>query len=258
MLEAARRAIVKRVEAEANDAVLMAQRAGIEPDPWQADLLRSDDRQILLLCSRQAGKSTTSGVLAMHEAFHNAGSLTLVLSPSLRQSQELFRKVKDVYTALSPVGLPRTVEESGLRMELENGSRLIALPGTEETIRGFSGVDLLLVDEASRVKDDLYQAIRPMLAVSGGRIVLLTTPYGKRGFFFTEWTEGGDAWKRVKITADQCPRIDREWLERERKMIGDWWYQQEYMCQFVETDDQVFSYEDISSAINHDLQPLFG
>ncbi|MDQ3175559.1 MAG: hypothetical protein M3Q91_17935, partial [Acidobacteriota bacterium] len=84
--------------------------------------------------------------------------------------------------------------ESALELEFSNSSRIVALPGKESTIRGFSGVSLLIVDEASRVPDELYQAVRPMLAVSGGDIVLLSTPFGKRGFFHHEWTEGGADW----------------------------------------------------------------
>jgi hypothetical protein len=147
-------------------------------------------------------------------------------------------------------------EESALRMELSNGSRIVALPGKEATIRGFSGVSLLIIDEASRVEDALYQSVRPMLAVSGGRIVLLSTPFGKRGFFHSEWTDG-IGWLRTKITADGCPRIDKEWLERERAMIGDWWYLQEYFCEFVETNDQVFSYDDILASLDSSIKPLF-
>lgn len=257
MIQAVRAAIGRRVESERGDAVLMARRAGLDPDDWQAELLRSQAREILLMCSRQAGKSTISSILALREALFVEDSLVLLLSPSLRQSQELFRKLLHSYHELQSEFLPSPVEESTLRLELNNGARIVALPGTEQTIRGFSGVSLLLVDEASRVEDSLYQAIRPMLAVSGGRIVLLSTPFGKRGFFHSEWTEGGSNWLRFKITAEQCPRIDREWLENERKMIGEWWYQQEYMCEFVETSDQVFSFEDIQAAIDPTLQPLF-
>jgi hypothetical protein len=251
-----RAAIKERLELEKGDAVMMAQRAGITPDQWQSDLLRSDAKQMILLCSRQSGKSTTTSILALHQAIYTPNSLILLLSPSLRQSQELFRKLQDFYNALESDSLPTATEESALRMELSNGSRIIALPGKEATIRGFSGVSLLIIDEASRVEDALYQSVRPMLAVSGGRIILLSTPFGKRGFFHSEWTDG-IGWEKVKITADQCPRIDREWLERERQMIGDWWFMQEYFCEFVETDDQVFSYEDIQSALDPELKPLF-
>jgi hypothetical protein len=256
LIQAANNAVKKRIDREKFDAVLMARRAGICPDSWQSDLLRSDARQMVLNCSRQSGKSTITSILALHQAIYTPDSLILLLSPSLRQSQELFRKLQTFYNALESESLPQDVEESALRMELSNGSRIVALPGKEATIRGFSGVSLLIIDEASRVEDALYQSVRPMLAVSGGRIILLSTPFGKRGFFHSEWTDGQD-WRKVKITADQCPRIDKEWLERERAMIGDWWYLQEYFCEFVETSDQVFSYDDISAALDPTIEPLF-
>jgi hypothetical protein len=256
LIQAANNAVRKRIEREKNDAVLMANRAGIVPDAWQSDLLRSNAKQMILLCSRQAGKSTVTSILALHQAIYKPNSLILLLSPSLRQSQELFRKLQDFYNEIENDSLPKTTEESALRIELSNGSRIIALPGKEATIRGFSGVSLLIIDEASRVEDALYQSVRPMLAVSGGRIVLLSTPFGKRGFFHSEWTDG-DGWMRTKITAEQCPRIDKEWLKRERQMIGDWWYLQEYFCEFVETDDQVFSYDDIQAALDSEIKPLF-
>ncbi len=97
-----------------------------------------------------------------------------------------------------------------------------------------------------------------MLAVSGGDIILLSTPFGKRGFFHHEWMDGGASWHRVKVTAYDCPRMSREWLETERKSIGEWWFRQEYLCEFVETDDQVFAYEDIQRALDIDVKPLFG
>ena len=239
------------------DPVRLARSAGLDPDPWQADLLRSDARQTILNCSRQSGKSTTTAVLATHEAEYRPGSLILLLSPSLRQSQELFRKVKDVRLALGDQACP-VAEESALRIELANGSRLVCLPGTEATIRGYSSVRLLVVDEASRVADDLYQSIRPMLAVSGGRLILLSTPFGARGFFHHEWTEGGPSWQRVQVKATDCPRISAAWLEAERALIGEWWYRQEYECEFVSTLDQVFGYELVTDAVNPDMEPLFG
>jgi hypothetical protein len=238
------------------DPLEFAGRAGLEPDDWQAELLSGDHRQIMLLCARQTGKSSVSAILALHQALSEPGALVLLLSPSLRQSQELFRKVKDGYAAVGCEFCPVAVE-SALRLELANGSRIVSLPGKESTIRGFSGVALLVVDEAARVPDDLYHAVRPMLAVSGGQLILLSTPFGKRGFFHHEWIEGGPEWHRVKVTAESCPRIPKDWLEREREAIGEWCYQQEYLCEFVETDDQVFRYDDIADAFDPDLPPLF-
>jgi hypothetical protein len=255
LIQATNNAIKRRIELEKSDACLMARRAGLVPDEWQADLLRSNARQLLLLCSRQSGKSTVSSILALHEAVYKPDSLILLLSPSLRQSQELFRKLKDAYNSLESPFMPRTAQESALTLEFDNGSRIVALPGKEATIRGFSGVSLLVIDEASRVPDELYQSVRPMLAVSGGRIILLSTPFGKRGFFHSEWTDG-DGWQKVKITADQCPRIDRDWLAREKETVGDWWFKQEYGCEFLETTDSFFSFGDIERAITDEVKPL--
>lgn len=211
---------------------------------------------MILLCSRQSGKSTITSLLALHEALYNDGALILLLAPALRQSQELFLKLKSALNTLPSLPVP-IAEESALRIEFANASRIICLPGKEQTIRGFSGVSLLVVDEAARVADALYASIRPMLAVSGGRIVLLSTPFGKRGFFHQEWTEGGKDWHRAKITAYDCPRIPSEWLDQERRAIGSWWFNQEYLCEFVDAIDQVFATEDIMRALDASVKPLF-
>jgi hypothetical protein len=160
--------------------------ARMDPDAWQTGLLSSTSKRILMLACRQSGKSTTAAALALRTALTRSGSLILLLSPSLRQSGELFRdKVQRLYSALGRP-LP-AVQESALQMTLANGSRIISLPGDEETVRGFSGAGLLVLDEAARIPDALYYSVRPMLAVSGGCLVALSTPFGKRGWYHTEW-----------------------------------------------------------------------
>jgi len=243
------------VATEKLSSVELAEACGITPDEWQRDLLLSTDRQVVLNCSRQSGKSTLTALCALHTALYEANSLVLVLAPSQRQSMETYRKVRDNYNLLT--GVPELTQESSLKLELANGSRVQVLPGKESNVRGFSGVSLLIVDEAARVPDELYQAVRPMLAVSGGRIVLLSTPSGSRGFFWNEWVEGGPDWKRVRVTADQCPRIPSEWLEKERGRIGDWWYSQEYMCTFVDSLEACFSTADIQAAISSEVVSLW-
>src|SRR5215218_5873853 len=167
------------------DRAAFAKRLGLEPDPWQEDLLRSTSDRVLLNCCRQSGKSTMTGIVALHRALYHPRSLILCLAPALRQSQELFGKVLGFYRDLGRPVLSQA--ERKLSLELENGSKILTLPGSEKTIRGFSGAALLIVDEAARVDDGLYFAVRPMLAVSGGALIMLSTPYGKRGVFFEEW-----------------------------------------------------------------------
>ena len=238
------------------DAALWAREAlAFEPDPWQTEMLRSDAGRMLLLCCRQSGKSTTAALVGLHLALYRPGSLVLLLSPSLRQSGELFRKVAGFYGQLRPP-VPSEAE-SALRLELQNGSRIVSLPGTESTVRGYSGVDLLVIDEASRVEDALYYAVRPMLAVSKGRLIALSTPWGKRGFFFTEWNESAADWQRVKIAAPQCPRITPEFLRDERRALGAMCYRQEYECSFEDMQGALFTYEDAMGTLTSEGEALF-
>src|SRR5215218_7671628 len=239
--------------------VSFAQKAGLDPDPWQRDLLESSADRVLLNCCRQSGKSTMTAIVALHRALYHPGSLILCLAPALRQSQELFGKVLSFYRDLDRPVLAQA--ERKLSLELENGSRIVTLPGTEKTTRGFSGAALLIVDEASRVADDLYYAVRPMLAVSGGALMMLSTPWGRRGVFFEEWTrEPGDssAWERYEVPASQVPRISEAFLEEERRVLPARMYRQEYECSFEEVDDAVFAYDLIEEAITPEVAPQFG
>jgi hypothetical protein len=126
----------------------------------------------------------------------------------------------------------------------------------EKNIRGFSGVALLVIDEAARVADALYCAVRPMLAVSRGRLVALSTPFGKRGWYHDEW-HGEGQWERVKITTEQCRRIAPAFLAEERRALGERWFRQEYLCSFEDTIDAMFAWADIEAAFNNDIEPLF-
>jgi hypothetical protein len=166
----------------------------------------------------------------------------------------LFGKVLSFYRDLGRPVLPQA--ERKLSLELENGSRIVTLPGSEKTIRGFSGAALLILDEAARVADELYFAVRPMLAVSGGALIMLSTPYGKRGVYYKEWT-AGHGWERYEVPASQCPRISGEFLEEERRVLPSWVYRQEYECSFEETEDQVFTMEMVERAVTPEVTPLF-
>ena len=242
--------------AAALDPCVLAERAGFVPDDWQASVLRSAAPRLLLNCSRQSGKSTTAALLAVHTALYDAGALVLLVSASLRQAAELYAKCMAIYRALDRP-LPTTVE-TALRLDLANGSRIVSLPASEGTVRGFSAARLLIEDEASRVDDALYYATRPMLAASGGRLILMSTPFGKRGHFWRGWSNGGEGWERVEIPASACPRIPPTFLEEERRALGPFWYRQEYECTFSETQEQLVADEDLQASVTGTVRPLFG
>jgi hypothetical protein len=227
------------------DPLVLARRVGLVPDPWQAEMLRSDARAIILNCSRQVGKSAASAVLASHTALYEPASLSIVLGPSERQATELLRTTRGMLAALGE-DAPELETDNTLSLQLANGSRVLALPGKDTTIRGFSNVRLLIVDEASRVPDPLYHSVRPMLAVSGGRLVLLSTPFGKRGFFHREWTEG-EGWDRYRVPAVECPRISHQFLAAEQRSLPRDTYAQEYECAFIEASGSLFAGDDLAA-----------
>lgn len=190
----------------------------------------------------------------IYTALYQPNSLILLLSPSERQSQELFRKCLEVYAATGRVVDADT--ENKLSLELDNGSRIHALPGKEGTIRGFSGVSLLVVDEASRVPDALYASVRPMLAVSGGRLIVLSTPFGKRGWFYEacKRQKQQEKWDYYEVPADECPRITEEFLKEEEEENGIYWVEQEYRCKFHDTVESAFRAEDIEALMKPEVE----
>ncbi len=214
----------------------------------------------MLLCSRQVGKSTVAGAVVAKTMLIEAPAFCLVLAQNAEKSQFFLEtKVRPLLAKAGAVFAPGG--DLKMSITLANGSRVFALPGSEKGVRGYDSVDLLLLDEASRIADDLYFAVRPMLGVSKGRLLAASTPFGKRGWFFDEWGRGADRasglkWHRERITAYQCPRYTREFLEEEKSSMGERWFRQEYMAIFEDPIGAVFSEADIQAAFREDVQPM--
>ena len=195
-------------------AVSVMRHLGLEPDPWQVEVLEARHPRLLLNCCRQAGKSTAVAVLGLVEALFTPGTRVLLLSRSMRQSAELFRVVTDFHRRL---GAPLRERQNAHELSLSNLSRIVCLPCREDTVRGFARIGLLIIDEAARVPDDLYRAVRPMLAISQGRLICLSTPYGSCGFFHDAWAHGGGDWARIEVPAHKIARITPEFLAAGRR-----------------------------------------
>jgi len=238
---------------ELDPAYFMEIAFNVVPDKWQKKLLRDTPDKSLLLCSRQSGKSTVSAVMALYNAIFKIDSLVLIVAKARRQALELFRKVRDGLELVISLGIVNIKYETQSSIEFSNKSRIVAIPGKQDTIRGYSKVSFLLLDEAAFIPDDVYAAVRPMLAVSKGKIIAMTTPYGKRGWFFRAW-DGDSDWTRISITASDCPRITNEFINNEIEEIGDWRVRQEYMCEFIDAEDQLFSYDDLMESITYDVE----
>jgi hypothetical protein len=226
-----------------DDPIAWAERiAGLTLDPWQRDVLLSGAPRLLLNATRQSGKSTVAALKAAWTVLQ--GGLAVVVSPSLRQSGFLFRKLARHLVASEAAFRRETMTE----VELVSGGFAVSLPGDRPAmLRGLSlrhdGPAVLIVDEASRVRDELWATISPMLAAApAAQQILLSTPAGANGEFHRAWSSDED-WERVQITAGQCPRISAAHLAAERIRLGDALYRQEYFGAFVSAPGSVFDAE---------------
>ena len=240
--------------ARALDPTLIARDVGLEQlDPWQSKLIDDPPKRLLCCCGRQVGKSTAASVCALHAAIYNAPSTIVLISPSLRQSVELYRTLHAMYSRLP--GRPAAQYETLTRLELENGSRIISFPGGERTIRGLAAVDLLVIDEAARVDEETVAATRPMLAVSNGSLFALSTPAGKQGWFYEQWVRG-IGWHRISIKSTDCPRISPDFLQGERDALGPLVFSQEYLCEFHDPVGAAFMTELLDAAFVSTFPPF--
>lgn len=229
---------------------------GFDAEPWQACVLRSTAPRVGLNCSRQAGKSTIAAALALHTAQYRPGSLVLVAAPSLRQSSELYRKVHSFIAQLATP--PELAEQNASTIAFANGSRLVCIPTSEATLRGFSSPSLIILDEASRIEDEAIAAIRPMLANGGGRLLMMSTPFGQSGSFFECWTSQRSDWEWHTVPATQIPRISPPFLDQERRAMHPRVFSREYECVFAETDGALFDIDQLNACMTDAVQPLFG
>src|SRR5215208_2048339 len=225
--------------------VEFAMSVGIEPDDWQIAVLASDHPRKILCCGRQTGKSTVGAVLAVHKALTVPGSTVLVVAPGERQAKLLFSKARRLYEQAGHPLPAHSHRRTGL--ELANGSIIEALPAVERTTRGYS-VDLLIVDEAAAVADMDYHGILPALIATQGEQVLLSTPRGKRGFFHEIW-QSADDWQRMMVRSDEVVRIRPADLEVFRATMPEQFFQQEFYCEWLDTEGSLFSYDDIQAAL---------
>lgn len=240
---------------EALDPVQFARGRGFLAEPWQQNLLRTSARRVVVPCSRQVGKTQTTSYKALHGALNNPGRDVLIISPSQRQSIEMLLRIKSVYRGMRQA--PKLTKDNDSEIGLHNGSRVVSLPGTEGTVRGFANVKLLVIDEAARVEDDVFASVLPMVG-SDGQIMALSTPWGQRGWFYALADDAPrNGWERHRVTVFDSGQWTPARIAEVRASVGKFVFASDYEAQFQDTDDQVFTTEDVRRAITPTIQPLF-
>lgn len=214
-------------------------------DKWQQEVLNQKGN-ITLRTGRQVGKSEVISAKAVKFAMEHENTTTLIIAASQRQSSLLFEKIRSNIDALEEKGEKLYKEQPTLtRILLNNGSKIYSLPAgrTGYFIRGFT-IDLLIADEAAYIPETVWTAVIPMIAVSRklrnmGFIILLSTPFGKGGYFFNSFTDKD--FKSFHVSSEDCPRIPKDFLKKEKERMTKAEYRQEYQGEFTDEWNQFFS-----------------
>jgi hypothetical protein len=214
----------------------------IELDPWQQEV-REAQGNLVIRSGRQSGKSLVTSILAGDYAAQNKHKLVMVIAAVERQAYLLFEKIlyymEKTYPRLIKQGKDRPTKSC---IKLTNGSVIHCLPTglTGYGIRGYT-IDLLIADEAAFIPEEVFTAVTPALATrydKGARIVLLSTPFGRQGYFYKAFTD--DTFTKFHVSSEECPRMSKEFLEQEKARMTKLQYTQEYLGEFIDELRQFF------------------
>jgi hypothetical protein len=213
----------------------------IKLDEWQKKVLETKGN-ICLRSGRQVGKSTVISVKAGDYAIKNPRKNIMVISSVERQASLLFDKILNYIIAVNPLAIWQTGKERPTKhkIKLKNGSVIYCLPTGEDAhgIRGYT-IDLLIADEAAFIPEAVWSAITPMLSTTKGNIILLSTPFGREGYFARCFTD--KSYTPFHISSEDCERIDKVFLQHEKETMTRMQYAQEYLGEFVDELMQFFS-----------------
>ncbi len=241
--------------AEALDPVTFAAGRGFTAEGWQADLLRTVRPRVVVPCSRQVGKTQTTSYKSLHTALNSPERDVLIISPSQRQSTEMLLRIKSVYRGMRTMA--RLAKDNESEMVLSNGARIVSLPGNEGTVRGFANVKLLILDEAARVEDEVFASVLPMVG-SDGQMLALSTPWGRRGWFFELCEEApGNGWESHRVTVYDSAQWSAERIAEVKASVGSFIFASDYEAVFGDNEQQFFSTADVRAAFTDAVTPLF-
>jgi phage FluMu gp28-like protein len=236
------------------DPVLFAEVVlGFQPFPYQSMLLRSESKRIVACWARQTGKTTTIAVKVVHFAFVNSFKTTLIVSRGLRQSMIMFGVIESLVTT-HPMLRKSVVKSTRTLIQFKNGNQIVALPCGPDgaSLRGYTA-DLVVMDEAAFMPEDVIASvIFPMLATTDGAAIMLSTPWGRDHIFYRSF-KNPNYWSQ-HVTAAECPRISKSFLEEQKRDIGELRYKMEYEAEFIDDENSFFRQDLIRGCVeDYDL-----
>lgn len=221
---------------------------GEEPFDYQQDFMDHDSERKAFVSGRRVGKSRTAAWLALWKAITYAGAEVLVTAKAQRQSMELFNQIQtEMRTSDIPEDQWGVTRSTRTEINFDNGSRIIALPVGQDgsNIRGYgSQENMIIVDEAAFINDSIFQEVlSPMMAVGSGTFILLSTPFGKKGFLYERFND--PKWYTMQVPSSANPLIDDAFVEEQRQNLTSTQFKQEILGQFVESADSFFTRDEL-------------
>jgi len=223
----------------------------IKPFPYQTNLLLDGSKRLVACMGRQSGKTSVIAMRAIHFAYTSDKATVLITSPSMRQSMIMFDRISTF------VHSTKTLEQEVTRetrtvIQLKNRSRIIALPCSENLLRGYTA-DMIICDEAGFMPEKtITNVIFPMLSTTSGHAIFLSTPWGKDHFFYRAFMN--PKYSAHKVKSSQCPLITSEFLEEQRLNMTAEAYKMEFEAEFVEAQNCFFSQDLIRECIDPSLE----
>jgi hypothetical protein len=219
-----------------------------EPFEYQEDFMDHESNRKAFVSGRRVGKSRTAAWLALWKAVTHSGTEVLVTAKAQRQSMELFNQIQtEMRTSQIPEDQWGVTRSTRTEINFDNGSRIIALPVGRDgsNIRGYGRPNnMIIVDEAAFINDSIFQEVlSPMLAVGNGQFILLSTPFGKKGFLYERFNDPD--WYTMQVPTSANPLIDSDFIEEQQKNLTSTQFKQEILGEFVESADSFFTRDEL-------------
>ena len=217
--------------------------------PYQEDMLAAfqDNRFVVMLASRQIGKTVTSSIfIAWYLCFHSDRNI-MVVANKLATTSEIVDKIKTVLKNLPFFMKPGITAGGVTGMRFDNGCRLFSQATTKTAAIGFT-IHLLFADEFAHIHSNFllpfYRSIYPTLASSQiSRIIICSTPNGMNLFYeiYQGAIEHKNSYFPIRVDWWQVPGRDEVWKAREIGNLGsEELFNQEYGNQFLASSRLLF------------------
>lgn len=229
-----------------------------EPHQLQQEIILDNSRFKILNAGRRFGKSLLGAYIATYQILQS-NQRVWVVAPTNSLTEKIWREIYVWFIGpLAPLVDQIYTAKGNLKIVLKNGSWLECKSTNDPTALIGEGLDLLIIDEASRVKDIAWrEALRPTLADREGKLVAISTPKGSKNWFYKDYRKGvknEDGYKSWNLPTNANPYFPANEWGQIIKELGEEnpVFRQEFLAEFIDDVGAVF--KNIQGCISGDFE----